>query len=192
MGRSKNYPSRPHLIVVPGTLISQWEHELKCFFKFKFVDLFLYPSGLPYHREFWKPGGIYESSAQPPCHRIIIATLSVSIRRGTCLFAHSPVCQALQQDFSTLYTKDRSPKSLPWDLPTPVGNFDALAPTTLFGREYLTCVIDEAQGVRNLGSKHSAALAILEKSIVRLVLTATPLQTSTKVSLHDLRCLQFG
>jgi hypothetical protein len=52
---------------------------------------------------------------------------------------------------------------------------------TLFGLQYLSVTIDEAHEFRNVGPKHSAALCILELATVRLALTATPLQTSTKV-----------
>ncbi|KAF9523073.1 P-loop containing nucleoside triphosphate hydrolase protein, partial [Crepidotus variabilis] len=41
-------------------------------------------------------------------------------------------------------------------------------------------VLDEAHEFRNTGPKHSAALAIMELASIRLVMTATPLQTNTK------------
>jgi hypothetical protein len=45
----------------------------------------------------------------------------------------------------------------------------------------LTVTIDEAHEFRNPGVKHSAALSILQKAKIRLIMTATPLLTSTKV-----------
>ncbi|KAF8054096.1 P-loop containing nucleoside triphosphate hydrolase protein [Lyophyllum atratum] len=45
---------------------------------------------------------------------------------------------------------------------------------------YLSITLDEAHMYRNTGAKHSSALLILERSVLRFVLTATPLQTSTK------------
>lgn len=53
---------------------------------------------------------------------------------------------------------------------------------TLYRQDYLSVTLDEAHHFRNYGAKHSAALTILRKSIVRLILTATPLQTATTVS----------
>jgi hypothetical protein len=46
---------------------------------------------------------------------------------------------------------------------------------THFGFDFLSVTIDEAH------PKHSAGLAILEKARIRLIMAATPLQTSTKV-----------
>ncbi|RXW12649.1 hypothetical protein EST38_g13204 [Candolleomyces aberdarensis] len=70
--------------------------------------------------------------------------------------------QAMHQDYGQLYTSKRASLSFPWD------------------QNYLTVAIDEAQGLRNPGAKHLSALRILEQASVRLILTATPLQTSTK------------
>jgi hypothetical protein len=91
------------------------------------------------------------------------------------------------QDFSYLYEKTRPSQALPWDLPEQRGSFEKRVSETLFGRRWATCIFDEAQGARNIGPKHFAALAILSISLIRLILTATPLQTSTKVGgVHQL------
>ncbi len=70
---------------------------------------------------------------------------------------------------------------LPWVHPEPLVEDDLIRQKTLYGHRYLSVTFDEAQSTRNCGAKHSAALLILEQAIVRLILTATPLQTSTKV-----------
>ncbi|RXW12447.1 hypothetical protein EST38_g13407 [Candolleomyces aberdarensis] len=163
LGESNKIPSLPHLVIVPGTLLRQWEHELQCFFKNRSVEILMYESGISDHEEFWKPEGIYHQSNLPASHRIILAAQS-----------------ALQQDFNQLYTNQRGSMALPWDLPERAPGYAARLPFTIFNQKYLTVVIDEAQGLRNLGAKHSAALRILDQGSVRLILTATPLQTSTK------------
>ena len=72
--------------------------------------------------------------------------------------------------------------SLPWALPPllPLAR-RADVSKTLFGQQFLSITLDEAHNFRNYGAKHSGALAILDQSIVRLILSATPLQTATKV-----------
>ena len=72
---------------------------------------------------------------------------------------------------------------LPWALPALLPNVlpERLA-RSLFGQCFLSGVIDEAHNYRNSGLKHTAVLTILDKCIIRMPLTATPLQTSTKVS----------
>ncbi|TFK17541.1 hypothetical protein FA15DRAFT_734316 [Coprinopsis marcescibilis] len=160
---SNKVPNHAHLIVVPGTLIRQTEHELRSFFKPKSVDILIYPSGVKAHAEFFKPGGVWNSSNHDPSFRIIIASQS-----------------ALKQDYSALYTSVRSPKGLPWDPCSRASGYDTRVNSTLYGLEFLTVTWDEAQGLRNTGTMHLSALLILEQAMVRMILTATPIQTSIK------------
>lgn len=75
-----------------------------------------------------------------------------------------------------------APKALPWALPEAVpGSEKKRLENTLYRQKYLTVIFDEAQMARNPGPKHSSALLLLNQANVRLILTATPLQTSTKV-----------
>ncbi|RDB15031.1 Protein CHROMATIN REMODELING 5 [Hypsizygus marmoreus] len=157
-------PDLPHLIVVPGTLLSQWQAELKTVFKPKSIDILMYGTGKALHDHFWSKDGPFHTSNHRPSNRIIIAS-------------HS----ALQQDFSLLYawTKPARDK-LPWQHPSPLFTYSTLVSSTLYGQQYMSVTLDEAHAFRNVGPKHSSALLLLEKSILRFIMTATPLQTSTK------------
>ncbi|KDR69536.1 hypothetical protein GALMADRAFT_77269, partial [Galerina marginata CBS 339.88] len=84
------------------------------------------------------------------------------------------------QDFNLLYSPSRKKDGLPWDPPARVKGFEANKPFTLFSQKYLAVILDEGHMFRNVGPKHLAAMAIMDLAAVRLVLTATPLQTSTK------------
>ncbi|TFK16514.1 hypothetical protein FA15DRAFT_742895 [Coprinopsis marcescibilis] len=163
LGDSKKIPNRPHLIIVPGTLLRQTEHELRAFFKPKSVDILVYPTGLNSHVHFFKPGGVWDSSNHEPCFRIIIASQS-----------------AVKQDYGVLYTSSRATKGLPWDPCEQTRNYPIRVKSTLYGLEYLTVSWDEAQALRNTGPMHLSALLLLEQAKVRMILTATPLQTSIK------------
>ncbi|EAU80360.1 hypothetical protein CC1G_12776 [Coprinopsis cinerea okayama7 len=156
-------PALPHLILVPPTLLGQWEHELKCYFRPKSVEILVYGRNASESGSFWSAGGPFQSSKHHPAHKIILASQTT-----------------VQREFRSLYSGNRPPKSLPWVTPDKLPGYASAAGSTLFGRQYLTVVFDEAQGARNTGQKHSSALQILEQAQVRLVLTATPLQTSTK------------
>ena len=72
---------------------------------------------------------------------------------------------------------------LPWALPELLRNVtpERLS-SSLFGQRFLCGIVDEAHTYRNGGLKHTAILTILNNCVIRLPLTATPLQTSTKVS----------
>jgi hypothetical protein len=69
---------------------------------------------------------------------------------------------------------------MPWELPRQKKLADVAQ--SLFGRQYLTLIIDEAHHMRNIGAKYYAALRLGQLSLVKLVMTATPLQTSPKAS----------
>ncbi|RXW14189.1 hypothetical protein EST38_g11666 [Candolleomyces aberdarensis] len=156
-------PNLPHLILVPGTIVAQWVHELQVLFKPNAVVILLYPSNLSEREWFWGPDGPFAQTKLPPFQRIILAP-------------HS----ALSQDFSLLYTAKREAHLKPWDHPEPRSDYNVNIQKTLFHQEYSVVVLDESQNFRNNGPKHSAALRVLEQANIRVVLTATPLQTSTK------------
>jgi hypothetical protein len=63
-------------------------------------------------------------------------------------------------------------------------NYAAKVGSTLFGREYLCVVLDEAHFCRNPGPTHWGPLAIMEQAKTRLVMTATPVQTRVEVRRH--------
>ncbi|TFK60185.1 hypothetical protein BDN72DRAFT_779739 [Pluteus cervinus] len=165
LGTRQQLPNLPHLIICPGTLQCQWEHESKVTAVPKSFDILVYGSGRDLHQQFWAPDGPFESSKHPPYHRIIIAS-------------HA----SLLQDFDFLYAAPQlhSKGSLPWEVPRRLPGFDNKVKSTLFHQSYLVTTVDEAHEYRNPGPKHVAALAILKQSTLRVIMTATPLQTSTK------------
>ena len=86
-------PNRPHLIVVPNTLIPQWKHSLTCWLKQGSADVLVYAEGKQSRNEFWATNGPYESSLFKKSgelhHMIILASKEViySIILGTgCMF----------------------------------------------------------------------------------------------------------
>lgn len=90
----------------------------------------------------------------------------------------------MTKDYGSLYQPPKKEHGdLPWTMPSLLPRMVRADITkTLFGQRYLSVVIDEAHNFRNHGPKHFAALAILDKAVIRLPLTGTPLQTATKVS----------
>lgn len=77
LGELSALPPYPHLIVVPGTLLSQWESELKVLFKCGSYDILIYGTGKAVRERFWAPNGPFHSSKHT-ANRIIIASHSVS------------------------------------------------------------------------------------------------------------------
>ncbi|KAJ3497670.1 hypothetical protein NLJ89_g10318 [Agrocybe chaxingu] len=160
----KTLPIGAHLLLVPGTLLSQCEAELRVVLNPKAFDILVYPTNKAYREMFWYPSGPFHLSQHKPSNRIIIAS-------------HS----ALHQDFGKLFQSGRPAGSkVPWTTPERLPGYEAQAPLTLFGQKYLSTTLDEGQNCRNNGAKHSSVLAILALTLIRIIMTATPLQTSTK------------
>ncbi|KAJ3560425.1 hypothetical protein NP233_g10845 [Leucocoprinus birnbaumii] len=162
LGAGKKIPSHLHLIVCPGTLIAQWVSELKTLFRPKMVDILVYDSSTD-GAYFWGPDGPVKKSRHRQHNIIIVASQSV-----------------IANEFRDRHVLNQKPRkgSLPWDVPPqkPKATFS----DSLFGQWFLTVTVDEAHHLRNLGIKHTATLRLLEKSNLRLIMTATPLHTSSK------------
>ena len=80
-----------------------------------------------------------------------------------------------------MYSNERRTRGLPWEPPERLYGYEETVKLTLYGLEFLTVTWDEAQNIRNMGNRHMGALELFNKSLIQLVLTATPLQTSFKV-----------
>ncbi|KAJ8690094.1 hypothetical protein PTI98_012931 [Pleurotus ostreatus] len=154
----KALPNLPYLFIVPPTLLDQWVGELKTCFK----------KGLS------------------TCSSIRLNLgKHFGRRRG---FLQEPTtdeskthCYLSLPDFALIYTYQPPTTTLlkPWvdAKRKPLGNS---VDKTLFDLKYLVVTIDEAHTYRNPGVKQCAATTILSCSSLRLAMTGTPLQTSTR------------
>jgi SNF2 family DNA or RNA helicase len=79
LGETKKLPDLPHLVVVPGTLLSQWDSELRVLLKPKSFDILMYGTGKALHDKFWAPDGPFHMSKHPARQKIIVASHSVRI-----------------------------------------------------------------------------------------------------------------
>jgi len=70
-------PNRAHLIIVPLTMLRQWESELKVFFQPKTIEIYVYPMKEEEQKEFWT--GRWDKSQMPLVARIVLVSHSVSI-----------------------------------------------------------------------------------------------------------------
>ncbi|RDB19056.1 Transcription regulatory protein SNF2 [Hypsizygus marmoreus] len=164
LGESVKVPSLPHLIVCPGTLVAQWVSELKILLRPKSVDIFVYDSQTN-GKYFWGPSGPLRLSNHLPHNRIVVVS-------------HSRAKQALFKELNDNHSASKKKRKdrRPWDIPPTKRSLDR----TIFGQTFLTAVVDEAHHMRNMGRKHAAALRVLQQSSVRIIMTATPLHTSSK------------
>ncbi|KAJ3564157.1 hypothetical protein NP233_g8477 [Leucocoprinus birnbaumii] len=161
LGGSQKVPSLPHLIVCPGTLVTQWVHELKVLLLPKSVDILVYDSQTD-SKIFWGPDGPVQRSHHAPHNHIIVASHSV-----------------IFNDFKKLHSAPGKKKNNPpWKAP-PVKPTQSLK-DTIFGQFFLSVIVDEAHQMRNLGNKHTSMLRLLQQAKVSLIMTATPIHTAPK------------
>ncbi|KAF9470046.1 hypothetical protein BDN70DRAFT_940144 [Pholiota conissans] len=118
---SKEIPSLPHLIVVPGTLLSQWVDELHILFNPRAVDIYMYPTSKDERQKFWATDGPFHSSNHQLSNRIILAP-------------HS----AFLEDYNSINAKSKKCSNPPRDTP-PMLSIKQRADIskTLFGQKYL-------------------------------------------------------
>lgn len=74
-----------HLIAVPGTLLAQWEIELKLWFRPKVVDIIIY-HGKMQCNDLWGEGGYISLSKHRKSNIIILTTHSVGLLSFIYLF----------------------------------------------------------------------------------------------------------
>ncbi|KXN81813.1 hypothetical protein AN958_03743 [Leucoagaricus sp. SymC.cos] len=104
LGTDSTIPSLPHLILCPGTLVSQWFTELRILLLPCSVDILVYDSQTN-SKVFWGPDGPVISSKHESHNRIIIATHSVN--------------PALFNDMKKSHRPPtRSRNARPWDVPS--------------------------------------------------------------------------
>ena len=67
-------PHLPHIIVVPGTLLSQWIDEIRTVFTPKGIDMFTYPMPKEEREFFWKADGHFAATRHSLSSVIIFVT----------------------------------------------------------------------------------------------------------------------
>lgn len=79
MGKGR-VPNKPHVIVVPNSLVDQWRRELKTFFKPYSLDIFQLPtSGAALQRYFSDPDGAWAKANHQPMFRVVLVPHSVCV-----------------------------------------------------------------------------------------------------------------
>jgi len=67
-----------------GTILKQWEMEIKVALNPKAFDLFVYKGGKGCREAFWSQSGLFAQAKQPAVNKIILA--SHSVRRSYIYF----------------------------------------------------------------------------------------------------------
>lgn len=77
LGDSRDIPDLPTLILVPGTVLSQWLGEIYTLLRRHSVDIFIYPTSKAGRQAYWEKDGVFEQSKHLRRHRIVVASQSV-------------------------------------------------------------------------------------------------------------------
>lgn len=137
---------------------------------------------------FWKPLQSVYSSIEQDNNCLPFGKLLFLVYLGYFFFLKPDNHQAISKDYSKLYRTDvPRNRNVPWAPHRQLPGFDATVSKTIYGQRMLSITLDEAHEFRN-NLKHAAALALVELAVVKLIATATPLQTSNQVSRALLIC----
>ncbi|KIJ57836.1 hypothetical protein HYDPIDRAFT_34751, partial [Hydnomerulius pinastri MD-312] len=166
---SNDIPNLPHIIVVPNSLVGQWNSELLTFFAPNAIEIYRYPTASKEFGPFWE--GDWRSSKVPLINRVILVSHSVFSTAGRC--------------FELRKAKRGENAGKAADAKRHVSAPDDEAQCLWAKNNFLNCIVDEAHEFRNMNSAFYALLETTRSSSVRLLLTATPLYTCPK-DLHSL------
>lgn len=181
-GKDGNIPSQPFIISCPVNLHSQWTRELERFLKRHSFDILPYIGKLATRGDWWDK--ILTQSLHQPHHRIILATESVSLRPSYFECSNSELCyQAIQDDASVIFVDFI--RDVEGNLRKSVA-YASRAKKTIYGRDYLGLIIDEAHVARKFNKIHTAYYALRKQSLCLVAMTATPVMTKLQVSSHGL------
>ena len=89
----------PHLVLVPGTLLGQWDAEIRSWFQPKRVDILLYKAGKGAGQSFWGEDGLYSQSKHMPSQQIIVTSHSV----GPYLLSSCVLWLTFDRHFSKIF-----------------------------------------------------------------------------------------
>ncbi|KAJ6525337.1 hypothetical protein B0H19DRAFT_1084882 [Mycena capillaripes] len=146
-GRADRIPDEAHLIVVPLTLVKQWERELKRWTRDTQIGVFVVRS----QEKFWAADiALGKNSPHRKSHQIWLTSFSVISRMAT-----KATNIALQD------------KRVRVNFPLPTGQ-------TLFDRSWLTLFVDEAQACRTGNSLWRGIDAIANLALVKVFASGTP------------------
>ena len=176
---------KPHLIIVPNSVITQAVLEAKAWFLKGAFDILVYHGGNEAARQFWSDEGPLKSSnfyKEGNLHHIIIfATHSVSLTLLLLCLKSNIIIQIVRGDGLQYFRKDTAALAKrTYEAPDiiPTSSFRA----AIFKQRYLSVVIDEAHDIRNRTRSFSY---LCREAPVALLMTATPLHTSP-VDLYNL------
>ena len=80
-GDSTTIENLPHLVIVPGTTLEQWQNEFKVFFQPQSLKIICHPTSWKSMEKFWGPQG---PLAQSRCHLAkVIVLMPHSVRAST-------------------------------------------------------------------------------------------------------------
>ncbi|KAG1863891.1 P-loop containing nucleoside triphosphate hydrolase protein [Suillus subluteus] len=150
-----NIPDLPTVITSPPNLHHQWMSEIQRYLRRATFDVLPYTGKYTARSQWWTMA--WTKCQQPSIRRIILATTN-----------------AAQDDAATVFIQgDRDSYRQPMHSP----RFERTSPSTLFGHEYITSIIDEGHILRNINLAHTAARALQGKSHSTVMMTATPVTT---------------
>ncbi|CAE6489468.1 unnamed protein product [Rhizoctonia solani] len=154
MGRGK-IPSLPSIIVVPPTLMAQWNAELRTWLSPTACHILEYRGNSSERERFFSEGREYDLA------------MGRKHKERTIILAEAP--SVINESKNVLFTLGDRATASPNTGPA------HLIAKSIYGHEYLLGVIEESHAYRNWGDNFRAMLSLMNKCLQRTSVTATPL-----------------
>ncbi|KAK0197634.1 P-loop containing nucleoside triphosphate hydrolase protein [Armillaria mellea] len=153
----KEVLNKPHLLIVPNTLLGQWRQELKKWFRPHTIDILVLPSTERGWEDWYKTK--LDASRQDPCNIVIVGTHS-----NISLLGHKNLRVTKRGKMPAGELRPEKANNLGYD--------------PLWKREFCSVTVDEAHNFRTCNVAFHSLQRITSVAAVRLLVTATPLYQS--------------
>ncbi|KAI9069499.1 hypothetical protein FKP32DRAFT_1559595 [Trametes sanguinea] len=165
---SEILPRRAHLVVCTPNLVDQWTAELHRYLEFGMFTILPYLGTCSTDRRapFWKA-----VDAIPPESTVIILTTYSALKSDGQIFFKMPDKPPTSFDAPTRETRSIDP---------------ALRKITVYSRQFGVVIFDEAHTARKAGPTQISAAELSRRSMMAMVMTATPIVTSPMVCKQSL------
>ncbi|KDN44234.1 hypothetical protein RSAG8_05707, partial [Rhizoctonia solani AG-8 WAC10335] len=154
MGRGK-IPALPSIVVVPPTLMAQWNAELRAWLSPTACHILEYRGNSSERERFFSEGREYDLA------------MGHKHKERTIIMAEAP--SVINESKNVLFIQGDCAMATPNTGPP------QLVANSIYGREYLLGVLEESHAYRSWGDNFRAMLSLMNKCLQRVSVTATPL-----------------
>ncbi|KAG1741027.1 P-loop containing nucleoside triphosphate hydrolase protein [Suillus occidentalis] len=150
-----NLPDLPTVVICPPNLQHQWTSEIERYLRRATFDILPYVGKYANRKDWWRKA--WDQCRQPLRRRVVLATTLAIQEDATMIFGDGP-----REDPGC---------------PQKTARYDRIHGNTIYGQHFSMLVADEAHVARKYNKVHLAFRGLLERCMVMIAMTATPVTT---------------